>query len=106
MMQRTIIEPERAIPVLDEVDVLVAGAGTAGVAAAVSAAREGARTVLIERQGFLGGVASAGLMTSSTNVVLTGDGRQVVKGIVEEILTRFKIGKGLYGVKDTIIRSR
>jgi len=87
-MAKMITEPERTIPVLDEVDVLVAGAGTAGVAAAVSSARAGARTMLIERQGFLGGVASAGLMTSATNVVLTGDGRQVVKGIVEEILDK------------------
>jgi len=87
-MARTITEPARTIPVLDEVDVLVAGAGTAGVAAAVSSARAGARTMLIERQGFLGGVATAGLMTSATNVVFTGDGRQPVKGIVEEILTK------------------
>ena len=86
MRSRTIVEPERTIPVLDEVDVLVAGGGTAGVAAAVSAARAGAKTILVERQGFLGGVASAGLMTSATNFCLTGDGRQVVQGIVEEIL--------------------
>lgn len=87
-MARTITEPERTIPVLAQVDVLIAGAGTAGVAAAVSSARAGAKTMLIERQGFLGGVASAGLMTSATNFVLTGDGRQVVKGIVEEILDK------------------
>jgi flavin-dependent dehydrogenase len=86
MRRRTVVEPERTIPVLDEVDVVVAGGGTAGVAAAVSAARAGAKTLLVERQGFLGGVASAGLMTSATNFCLTGDGRQVVRGIVEEIL--------------------
>jgi len=84
-MTRTITEPERTLPVLDEVDVLVAGGGAAGVAAAVSAARAGARTMLIERQGFLGGVAAAGLMTSATNFAMTGDGRQVVSGIFEEI---------------------
>ena len=86
MTYTIITEPERTIPVLDEVDVLVAGAGTAGVAAAISAARTGARTMLVERLGFLGGVASGALMTSATNFVFTGDGRQVVKGIVEEIL--------------------
>ena len=57
MTPRTITEPERAIDILDEMDVLVAGAGTAGVTAAVSAARAGAKMMLIERQGFLGGVA-------------------------------------------------
>ena len=44
--------------------------------------------MLIERQGFLGGVTSAGLMTSATNFVFTGDGLQVVKGIVKEILDK------------------
>jgi len=87
-MAETITEPERTIPVLDQVDVLVAGGGTAGVAAAVAAARAGAKTMLVERQGFLGGVASAALMTSATNFVFTGDGRQVVKGIVEEIFDK------------------
>ena len=87
-MTKTITDPARTISVLDEVDVLVAGAGVAGVAAAVAAARAGAKTMLVERQGFLGGVASAGLMTSATNFVFTGDGRQVVKGIVEEVLDK------------------
>ena len=49
----TITEPARMIPVLDEMDVVTAGAGVAGVAAAVSAARTGARTMLIERLGLL-----------------------------------------------------
>jgi len=85
---RAIAEPERMTPVLDEMDVLVAGAGTAGVAAAVSAARAGARTMLIERLGLLGGVASGALMTSATSFAFTGDSRQVVKGILEEILDK------------------
>ena len=42
--------------------------------------------MLIERQGLLEGIVSASLMTSMTSYVLTGDGRRVVKGIVEEIL--------------------
>jgi ribulose 1,5-bisphosphate synthetase/thiazole synthase len=69
-------------------DVVVAGAGVAGVAAAVSAARAGARTMLIERLGLLGGVASSGLMTSANNRAFTGDGRQVVGGILEEVLDK------------------
>ena len=84
----TITEPERTLPVLDEVDVVVGGGGVAGVSAAVAAARAGARTMLIERQGFLGGVASAALMTSATNFALTGDGRQVTKGIFEEVFDK------------------
>ena len=87
-MSKTITEPARKLPVLDEVDVLVAGGGTTGVAAAVSAARAGATTMLVERQGLLGGVASAGLMTSATNFAFTDDGRQVIKGILEETLDK------------------
>ncbi|NPV06483.1 MAG: FAD-dependent oxidoreductase [Anaerolineae bacterium] len=83
-----ITEPRREIPVLDEADVLVAGGGVAGVAAAVAAARAGAKTVLVERMGVLGGVASAALMTSITNFAFTGDGRLVTRGILEEVLDK------------------
>jgi hypothetical protein len=92
-MPKQIREPDRTTPVLDEVEVLVAGGGVAGVAAAVAAARAGARTMLVERQGYLGGVASAGLMTSATNFALTGDGRQVVKGIFEEVMDGLAVRK-------------
>jgi len=51
-----LLERERHTPVTEEVDVLVAGGGTAGVAAAVAAARAGASVSLIERYGFLGGL--------------------------------------------------
>jgi ribulose 1,5-bisphosphate synthetase/thiazole synthase len=85
-MQSTVEVGERPVPVLAKADVLVVGGGVSGVAAAVSAARAGARAVLLERQGYLGGVATAGLMTSATNCAMTADGRQVVKGIFEEIM--------------------
>ncbi len=58
------------------------------VAAAVAARRAGARTMLIERQRLLGGVASAALRTSATNWGFTSDGRQVVKGLAEEVLDK------------------
>ena len=48
------------VEVLPECDVVVAGGGTAGVVAAVAAARQGARVVLIERYGYLGGMITAG----------------------------------------------
>ncbi len=54
-MTRTIVEPERRIPVVAEPDVLVVGGGAAGIAAACAAARGGARTMLVEGYGCLGG---------------------------------------------------
>jgi len=58
----TVRIPERTIPVRGEYDVIVAGGGPAGIAAATAAAREGARTLLVEQLAFLGGMASAGLI--------------------------------------------
>lgn len=56
-------EPARDVPVVEDVDVVVCGAGPAGVAAALAAARGGARTVLVETHGCLGGIWTAGCLT-------------------------------------------
>ena len=53
---------ERTIPIAAHVDVLVCGGGVAGIAAAVAAARNGAKTLLIERAAFLGGTATGSAM--------------------------------------------
>lgn len=54
--------PKRIVPTLASTDVLVCGGGVAGFAAAVTAARMGARTLLVERDGYLGGALTASLM--------------------------------------------
>jgi len=84
----TICEPERQIEVLDEVDVLVAGGGVSGCAAAVAAARAAAKTLLLERNGVLGGVATAGLMANIGNRYVDRDGRVVIQGIAREVVDR------------------
>ncbi|MGY1553150.1 FAD-dependent oxidoreductase [Microbacterium sp. A588] len=61
-MSEKITESARQIPVVAEVDVLVIGGGPAGVAAAAGAARAGARTLVLERHGFLGGMWTAGMV--------------------------------------------
>jgi len=75
-----IMEEKREIPVVREVDVLVLGAGPAGVSAAVCAAYEGAATALIEQTGDVGGIATAGLMSHWTG--------HTEGGFYEEILKR------------------
>lgn len=59
---RTITEPARELPILDEVDVLVIGGGPAGIAASVAAARLGARSMIVEQHGCLGGLLTVSAM--------------------------------------------
>ena len=54
-------EPARDIPVAESADVVVCGGGPAGVAAALCAARKGAKTILLEQHGCLGGIWTSGL---------------------------------------------
>ena len=58
-----IAEPAREVPVVAEFDVIVCGAGPAGVAAAIAAGRRGARTLLLETHGCLGGIWTAGALS-------------------------------------------
>ncbi len=57
-----VVEPVRHLPVAHEADVLVVGGGIAGVMAAVAAGRTGARTLLVERFGSLGGTGTSAMM--------------------------------------------
>lgn len=66
-------------------DVLVAGAGVTGISAALAAARQGAKTVLLEPRPFIGGNAATGLCIHTYK---TKDGRHVVKGIAQEMVDR------------------
>lgn len=72
-----------------ECDVAVCGGGVAGTMAAVAAARAGARTVLVERYGFLGGNATAGAV-AQFNSWQTAGGRRVVAGLAAEVVGRLR----------------
>lgn len=60
-----IIEPERKTPVVAETDLLVCGGGYAGFAAALCAARLGAKVLLLEKYGFLGGLITTSLVITT-----------------------------------------
>ena len=70
-----------------EYDVVVCGGGVSGVAAAVAAARQGKRTVLLEKQCLLGGLATSGLIYIYLPLC-DGYGNQVIYGMAEEMIRR------------------
>jgi hypothetical protein len=84
---KTISEAEREVKVIRETDVIVVGGGPGGIAAAVSAARSGAGTILIERYGHLGGMSTGGLVNIIPNL---SDiyGEQLIGGFCQEVIDR------------------
>jgi thioredoxin reductase len=79
---------------MDNYDVIVCGGGTAGAIAAVAAARTGARTLVVENEGFLGGTASYGIPFLG---FFSGDGTQVVGGLGQELVDRMISAGGSTG---------
>ncbi len=80
-----ITEPQKSIPVKGNYDVIVVGGGIAGISAALAAARQNKKVLLLEKMFMLGGLATAGLVTIYLPLC-DGRGRQVSFGIVEELL--------------------
>ena len=78
------LEPEKKLSVVADVDVLVCGGGPAGIAAAVSAAKNGMQVMLIEKSNCLGGQGTNGLVTSFMSMSAYTGKRQVIKGVWEE----------------------
>ena len=79
---------ERTLPLNDSWDVIVIGGGPSGCAAATAAAREGARTLLIEATGALGGMGTSGLMPGWAPL---SDGEKIIyRGLAEKIVMKSK----------------
>lgn len=75
----------QAVPVIASVDVVVVGGGSAGSTAAIAASRAGARVLLVERSGRLGGTGTA-VLDTFYGFYTPGENRKVVGGIADEIV--------------------
>ncbi len=84
----TLSEAVREIPIIGDYDVVVAGGGPAGWAAAVAAGRAGARTLLIERYGYLGGMATGALVILLDHWDDFEKKKTVIGGLAREIVDR------------------
>lgn len=82
----SVVEPRRTIPIEGEYDVVVVGAGPAGIGAAISAARQGMKTLLVEMWSCAGGLATLGLV----NIPM-----DFVSGIGAEMFERLTAVNGL-----------
>lgn len=90
---------ERHLPLMDEYDVVVVGGGPAGCTAAASAAREGAKTLLIEATNALGGMSSMGLVPFWCGL---GDGEKfIARGLVDRVLEASKHGMPHYRLAES-----
>ncbi|MCL2832402.1 MAG: FAD-dependent oxidoreductase [Treponema sp.] len=102
-----VTRPEQKIPA-SQFDVVVAGGGTAGLFAAVAAARGGAKTALIESKGYAGGIAVEGGcgLHSFYNLwrAFNVEKRKVVRGIPEEFIQLLYQAGGCSGHNDTVMR--
>ena len=87
-----IIEEKLETKVIESCDVLVCGGGFAGISAALAAARQGKKVILLEKSFMLGGLGTAGLVTIYLPLC-DGFGKQVSFGIAEELL-RLSISMG------------
>ncbi len=85
-MQQKIVEPAREVSVAANVDVVVCGGGPAGLMAAVAAGRNGARVLLLEQYGFLGGMATNSFVGPLHG--FNAGRRRVVRGLPLETVDR------------------
>ena len=100
--RKSIKEQARETNVCYEADVVVVGGGPGGHSAAIAAARNGARTVLVERYGHLGGMSTGGIVIQIPHMS-DGGKEQQIAGLCQEWLDRLEvIGGSLHPRKEDI----
>lgn len=101
-MALELLEPAKSLDIHGEYDVVIVGGGPAGIAASVSAAKNGAKTLLVEHYGFLGGMGTAGGVTNFAGLYGRRNGEmvQLVHGVVDELFDRLSALGGLNTPQD------
>jgi hypothetical protein len=96
----TVTLPEERLPLAAEADVVVVGGGSAGTAAAITAARTGLRTVLVDDSPFLGGMSTGGCVGTFCGFYhreRSGDLARIVGGFAAEVMDRLATSGLCYG---------
>lgn len=88
------VELRKSVPVVEDVDVLVVGAGIAGATAAVTAAREGAKTMVVDRFGYPGGNMGPGMIGGAPSFELPPAMKDGMPGVPGEFLRRSEAHAG------------
>jgi hypothetical protein len=95
-----VLVPEERVPVAGDFDLVVVGGGSAGTAAAVTAARLGLRTALVEEMPFLGGMSTGGCVGTFCGFYYrepSGDLERLVGGFAAEVMDRLAADGQCYG---------
>jgi len=98
--RETITVPEERVPLVEDADLVVVGGGSAGTAAAVTAARAGLRTVLVEDAPFLGGMSTGGCVGTFCGFYYRdtrGELVRIVGGFPAEVMDRLAARGHCYG---------
>src|SRR5689334_14217029 len=100
MVGGTLVVPEERLPVVEDADLVVVGGGSAGTAAAITAARAGLRTVLVDDSAFLGGMSTGGCVGTFCGFYYrerNGDLVRLVGGFAAEVMDRLAARGDCYG---------